>query len=107
DLDQSLMSFERMDRTSPDLWPEQIPGVSDYSDLLVSITPEPSPPKWLDEVEKVDHDMLQEFSSLTTSQLIEKVKDLHQLAFQLGLDEAHEMVRGKFLNILARTQKKI
>ncbi|CAH3159760.1 unnamed protein product [Porites lobata] len=47
-------------------------------------------------------DMLQEFGSLTTSQLMEKVRGLQNLAFQLGLDEAREMTRGKFLNILEK-----
>jgi hypothetical protein len=104
DLDQSLMSLERLDgRTSPDLWPEQMPGVSDFAALTL---PEASPPQWLADVERDDPDMLQEFGSLTTSQLVEKVRGLQELAFQLGLEEAHEMVRGKFLNILSRPAQK-
>ncbi|EDO49449.1 predicted protein, partial [Nematostella vectensis] len=62
-----------------------------------------SPPKWLNDLEKDDMDMLQEFGSLTTSQLMEKVRGLQNLAFQLGLDEAREMTRGKFLSILDKS----
>ncbi|XP_015762846.1 PREDICTED: protein lin-52 homolog [Acropora digitifera] len=106
ELDQSLqglISFERLDRASPDLWPEQIPGVSDFASLAVSPFTLTSPtPKWLADLEKDDMDMLQEFGSLTTSQLMEKVRGLQNLAFQLGLDEAREMTRGKFLNILEK-----
>ncbi|XP_022785301.1 protein lin-52 homolog isoform X1 [Stylophora pistillata] len=106
ELDQSLqglLSFERLDRASPDLWPEQIPGVSDFASLTVSpFSLSSTPPKWLAELEKDDMDMLQEFGSLTTSQLMEKVRGLQNLAFQLGLDEAREMTRGKFLNILEK-----
>jgi len=102
DMDQSLMSFERLDRNSPDLWPEQFPGVSDFA---YNIAPETTPPKWLTIIDKEDSDMLQEFGSLSPAQLVEKIRGLQELAFQLGLEEAHEMVRGKFLNILSRPQK--
>ncbi|XP_064623213.1 protein lin-52 homolog isoform X2 [Lineus longissimus] len=118
DLDQSLLSFERLDRASPDLWPEQIPGVSEFAALKHikkedtygigykskgKIAPH-TPPKWMAELEKDDVDMLQEFGSLTTSQLIDKVRGLQNLAYQLGLDEAREMTRGKFLNILQKNK---
>jgi len=56
-------------------------------------------------LDKDDRDMLQEFGSLTTSQLMEKVKALQNLAYQLGLEEAHEMTRGKFLNILGKSKQ--
>lgn len=40
-----------------------------------------------------------ELGSLPTFVLIQEVKKLHDLAYQLGLDEANEMTRGKYLNI--------
>jgi hypothetical protein len=30
DLELSLRALEKLDRSSPDLWPEQIPGVSQF-----------------------------------------------------------------------------
>jgi len=101
--EQSLISFETLDRKSPDLWPEQIPGVSDFA---YNNAPDVTPPKWLASINKEDPDMLQEFGSLSPAQLVEKVRGLQELSFQLGLEEAHEMVRGKFLNILTRQPKK-
>ncbi|CAK8680343.1 unnamed protein product [Clavelina lepadiformis] len=105
ELDQQLLSLEKLDRASPDLWPEQMSGVSDFiSSLKSPMSPGPSP-HWSGEVED-DIDMLQEFGSLTTASLMEKVRDLQNLAYQLGLDESREMTRGKFLNILDKPNQK-
>ncbi|XP_048394397.1 protein lin-52 homolog isoform X3 [Stegostoma tigrinum] len=87
DLEQSLLSFEKLDRASPDLWPEQMPGVAEFAASFKSpITS--SPPKWMAELEKDDIDMLKELGSLTTANLMEKVRGLQNLAYQLGLDES-------------------
>ncbi|XP_037249738.1 protein lin-52 homolog isoform X1 [Falco biarmicus] len=122
DLEASLLSFEKLDRASPDLWPEQLPGVAEFAASFKSpITS--SPPKWMAELENDDIDMLKELGSLTTANLMEKVRGLQNLAYQLGLDEwillmtipcgtiledkleAREMTRGKFLNILEKPKK--
>ena len=104
DLDQSLLSFEKLDRASPDLWPEQIPGVSDFVTGSPIAGPS-SPPRWLADLEKDDLDMLKDFGSLTPMQLLDKVKNLQNMAYSLGLEEAREMTRGKFLNILQKPNK--
>ncbi|XP_075007709.1 protein lin-52 homolog isoform X10 [Calonectris borealis] len=57
------------------------------------------------ELENDDIDMLKELGSLTTANLMEKVRGLQNLAYQLGLDESREMTRGKFLNILEKPKK--
>ncbi|KAA3673490.1 protein lin-52 [Paragonimus westermani] len=44
----------------------------------------------------------QNFGSLSTQQLMDKIKHLQNLAYQVGLEEAKEMTRGKFLNILGK-----
>ncbi|XP_069772177.1 protein lin-52 homolog isoform X2 [Narcine bancroftii] len=105
DLDQSLLSSEKLDRASPDLWPEQMPGVTEFASFKSPITS--SPPKWMAELEKDDNDMLKELGSLTYANLMEKVRGLQNLAYQLGLDESREMTRGKFLNILERPKKSL
>ncbi|XP_039560659.1 protein lin-52 homolog isoform X1 [Passer montanus] len=88
DLEASLLSFEKLDRASPDLWPEQLPGVAEFAASFKSpITS--SPPKWMAELENDDIDMLKELGSLTTANLMEKVRGLQNLAYQLGLDEYH------------------
>ncbi|CAM9505858.1 unnamed protein product [Lampetra fluviatilis] len=104
DMEQSLLSFEKLDRSSPELWPEQIPGVAEFAASFKSPIAS-SPPKWMADLEKDDLDMLQEFGSLTMANLMEKVRGLQNLAYQLGLDESREMTRGKFLNILERPKK--
>ncbi|KAM9554463.1 protein lin-52 homolog isoform 3-T3 [Guaruba guarouba] len=88
DLEASLLSFEKLDRASPDLWPEQLPGVAEFAASFKSpITS--SPPKWMAELENDDIDMLKELGSLTTANLMEKVRGLQNLAYQLGLDELY------------------
>ncbi|XP_064427410.1 protein lin-52 homolog isoform X9 [Mirounga angustirostris] len=72
DLEASLLSFEKLDRASPDLWPEQLPGVAEFAASFKSpITS--SPPKWMAEIERDDIDMLKELGSLTTANLMEKL----------------------------------
>ncbi|XP_053457751.1 protein lin-52 homolog isoform X4 [Nycticebus coucang] len=91
DLEASLLSFEKLDRASPDLWPEQLPGVAEFAASFKSpITS--SPPKWMAEIERDDIDMLKELGSLTTANLMEKVRGLQNLAYQLGLDEQSQAV---------------
>ncbi|XP_077522608.1 protein lin-52 homolog [Amblyomma americanum] len=103
DLEKALVSEEQLDgRLSPELWPERIPGVMEFAALL---SPPPNnttstKPKWaLDEDGLV---MLQELGSLTAAALLEKVKDLQNLAYKLGIEESREMTRGRFLDILRK-----
>ncbi|KAK3755399.1 hypothetical protein RRG08_026124 [Elysia crispata] len=103
--DDKLMSFENLDRASPELWPEKIPGVTEFEVEQKAKGKTSGTPKWLADLEKDDINLLQEFGSLTLSQLMEKVRGLQNLAYQLGLEEAREMTRGKFLNILAKPKQ--
>ncbi|CAG4953081.1 protein lin-52 homolog [Colias croceus] len=101
-LEESLLSLEKLDRASPELWPEQIPGVSEFAPLL---NPNQSPPSWNKGLTKEDMGLIQQLGSLTTIGLIMEVKKLHDLAYQLGLEEAKEMTRGKYLNIFSRKNR--
>ncbi|XP_076306190.1 DREAM core complex component lin-52 isoform X2 [Tachypleus tridentatus] len=100
-MEPSLLSQEKLDRSSPELWPEQIPGVSEFAALTSPASGENSQPEWKD-IDQEDVYMMQGFGSLTAAALIEKVKALQNLAYQLGVEEAREMTRGRFLNILER-----
>jgi len=51
------------------------------------------------EVQRDDYRMINEFASLTHSQLMEKVRALQNLAYQLGVEEAKQMSRGKCLDV--------
>ena len=39
-------------------------------------------------------------ATLSTSELMEKVKDLMDVAYQLGVSESNQMTRGRLLDIL-------
>ncbi|KAG0425137.1 hypothetical protein HPB47_027667 [Ixodes persulcatus] len=120
----NLLSEEQLDgRLSPELWPETIPGVTAFASLVPTLSiygsgkrrPTALPgvyskpmhsrsllPKWaLDEEGIV---MLQELGSLTASALLEKVKDLQNLAYKLGIEESREMTRGRFLDVLRKDE---
>ena len=99
-----LLSLEKLDRASPDLWPEQMNRVSDFISGLKSPMVPSSPPQWSGELED-NIAMLQDFSSLTTAGLMEKVRALQNLAYKLGLNESREMTRGKFLSILDKPKQ--
>eukprot|EP00794_Sanderia_malayensis_P019371 gene19371-21294_t len=149
DLDckqQEALCSKEILRSSPELWPEKIPGVGEFASHFGTsavLSKSEAVASSLDSaLEKDDRDMLQEFGSLTTSQLMDKVKALQNLAYQLGLEEvqrgtklkntmkkgwetalfltkcqkqsmseaggmlgslAREMTRGKFLNILGKS----
>ncbi|XP_046433016.1 lin-52 protein isoform X6 [Neodiprion pinetum] len=81
-VDESLMSLEKLDRASPDLWPEQ--SVNEY---VAQNSPQTEPPSWAATLAADDINKLHQ------------VKKLHDTAYQLGLEEAKEMTRGKYLNI--------
>ncbi|CAJ1073735.1 protein lin-52 homolog [Xyrichtys novacula] len=90
DFESSLLSFEKLDRASPDLWPEQLPGVAEFAASCKNPITN-LPPKWMAELESEDIEMLKELGSLTTANLMEKVKGLQNLAYQLGLEECEYM----------------
>ncbi|XP_047997906.1 protein lin-52 homolog [Leguminivora glycinivorella] len=101
-LEESLLSLEKLDRASPELWPEQMPGVSEFAPAQ---NPNQSPPAWSRGLTKEDVVVMQQLAALSTSGLIMEVKKLHDMAYQLGLEEAKEMTRGKYLNIFARRNR--
>lgn len=72
DLEASLLSFEKLDHASPNLWPEQLPCVAEFAASFESPIIN-LPPKWMAEIEHNDFNMLDELGSLTTSNLMEKV----------------------------------
>ncbi|XP_020281140.1 protein lin-52 homolog isoform X2 [Pseudomyrmex gracilis] len=95
-MEESLMSLEKLDRASPDLWPEQIPGVHEF---VAQNSPQMEPCFWTANLSSEDISQLHQLGSLAMTGLISEVKRLHDLAYQLGLEEAKEMTRGKYLNI--------
>ncbi|XP_022912776.1 protein lin-52 homolog [Onthophagus taurus] len=102
ELETSLMSMENMDRSSPELWPEKIPGMSEFMNLLTPPNNNNGKLPYSKEFTSEDENYLHQLASLPTAAVIAKVKELHDMAYQLGLEESKEMTRGKYLNIFSR-----
>ncbi|KAI4463397.1 lin52 family member [Holotrichia oblita] len=102
EFEESLLSMENLDRSSPELWPEKIPGMNEIMSIFTPPTAAKLP--YSKDFTPEDQTYLHQLASLSTSGLISKVKDLHDMAYQLGLEESKEMTRGKYLNIFSRTR---
>lgn len=98
DLESSLLALERLDRGSPDLWPDTIPGVSQF---VPFDTPNDSPAV-IKGLTQDDLSTIHQLGNLPTQHLMDEVKRLQNIAYQLGLEETKEMTRGKYLNILRK-----
>ncbi|KAL0117911.1 hypothetical protein PUN28_008946 [Cardiocondyla obscurior] len=92
-IEDSLMSLEKLDRASPDLWPEQ-----SVHEFVAQNSPQTEPCFWA-AMSQDDISHVHQLGNLSMTGLISEVKRLHDLAYQLGLEEAKEMTRGKYLNI--------
>ncbi|KAJ8968314.1 hypothetical protein NQ317_007564 [Molorchus minor] len=95
----SLLSMENLDRSSPELWPEKIPGVTDFINSFQSTPQSATKLPYSRELTPEDQNYLHQLASLPTAGLIAKVKDLHDIAYQLGVEESKEVTRGKYLNL--------
>ncbi|XP_011496391.1 PREDICTED: protein lin-52 homolog [Ceratosolen solmsi marchali] len=92
--EESLISLEKLDRASPDLWPEQ-----SITKFVAQNSPQMEIPVWSTNLTTDDMNQLYQLGHLSMNELITEVKKLHDTAYQLGLEEAKEMTRGKYLNI--------
>ncbi|XP_037912720.1 protein lin-52 homolog isoform X2 [Hermetia illucens] len=99
----SLLSMEKLDRSSPDLWPEK--SVSNFVNM--SNTPiNSSPPAWTRGLSQEDLNSMHQLGVLSTNGLIAEIRKLYDQAYQFGLMEAKEMTRGKYLAIFANAKRK-
>lgn len=103
DLESSLMALEKLDRSSPDLWPDHIPGVSQF---IPHETPQDSPSvnqlSVLQGLSQEDLSTIYQLGNLPVATLLNEVKKLHDIAYELGIEERKEMIRGKYLNIFKK-----
>ncbi|KAF6211958.1 hypothetical protein GE061_012475 [Apolygus lucorum] len=103
---ESLLSLEKLDRSSPELWPEAIPGVTEYAarNSLTNIAKNVA-----DQIRVLDAEdtkLLNYYRTLNKDNLLQELRKLHDLAYKLGLEESKEMTRGRFLNILPSGRRK-
>ncbi|XP_045476054.1 protein lin-52 homolog [Harmonia axyridis] len=104
ELEASLYSMEILDRASPELWPEKIPGMSEYVNGLTPVRTTKLP--YSKEMNQEDQNYMHQLASLPTAELITKVKQLHDIAYQLGVEEKNEVTRGKYLNLFNKKRSK-
>ncbi|KAJ8950986.1 hypothetical protein NQ318_006370 [Aromia moschata] len=102
----SLLSMENLDRTSPELWPEKIPGVTDFINSFQTTPQSVTKLPYSRELTQEDQNYLHQLASLPTAGLIAKVKELHDIAYQLGVEESKEVTRGKYLNLFNKKRNK-
>ncbi|XKL59660.1 hypothetical protein PGB90_000676 [Kerria lacca] len=101
EVDPSLIALETLDRTSPELWPEPIPGVSVFAHLHSSFQNKSQQP-WNRPLDREDISLLNYYGTLSQKELIAEIKKLYDIAYNLGAEEAREMTRGKYLHILQK-----
>lgn len=102
-----LMSMEKLDRNSPEIWPEKIPGVNEFAALNSIGKRDPErPPAWAQGLSQEDINSMHQLGALSPVGLIAEIKKLYDQSYQLGLEEAREMTRGKYLNIFSQMGRK-
>lgn len=92
--EESLISLEKLDRASPDLWPEQ-----SITKFVAQNSSQNEVPVWATNLTSDDMNQLYQLSNMSVDDIVLEVKKLLDASYKLGLEEAKEMTRGKYLNI--------
>nr|XP_034184252.1 protein lin-52 homolog isoform X3 [Osmia lignaria] len=71
--------------------PVDQPGVNEF---VAQHSPQTEPSSWASGLTPDDINQLHQLGNLSMNGLISEVKKLHDMAYQLGLEEAKEMTRG-------------
>ncbi|XP_055538490.1 protein lin-52 homolog isoform X1 [Wyeomyia smithii] len=100
DDESNLMSLEKLDHDSPHMWPQK--AVDRFSTPNLNF----SPPAWTKGLTQDDINSMYQLGALSANGIIAEVKKLYDQAYQLGVQEAKEMTRGKYLNIFSGSRKK-
>ncbi|XP_003427333.1 protein lin-52 homolog [Nasonia vitripennis] len=97
--EDSLMSLEKIQgRESPDLWPEE--SITRFiTQNLTSI----DVPTWSMDLTTDDKQEALRLGQLSKEEIALEVKKLLDSAYHLGVDEAKEMTRGKYLSIFKQS----
>lgn len=97
--EDSLMSLEKIQgRESPDLWPEE--SITRFITQNLTST---NTPTWSINLTMDDKQEALRLGQLSKDEIALEVKKLLDSAYHLGVDEAKEMTRGKYLNIFKQS----
>ena len=105
----ALLSNETINgRSSPEIWPETVLNLSKFysknrASIRVPATVATGGVSGKVNFEKGDITILSEYSTLSTQGILSKLDELENIAYELGVQELHEINRGKFLNIFDNT----
>ncbi|CAG5109485.1 Oidioi.mRNA.OKI2018_I69.chr2.g4017.t1.cds [Oikopleura dioica] len=84
-------------RSSPEIWPEVIPGSNQFAENVATTNQAGNELDRELETNKVKK--LAELQQLSDQEILHKMKKLKQRAYSIGLTEAKEVERSKMLNI--------
>lgn len=83
-------------------------GVRRFLSSLVPLTSTPvlekSGSEWNSEFSADEMNLLYSFASLSDSAIMDRIREFHNVSYQLGLEESHEMVRGNLLQIFHQSE---
>jgi len=113
--DNFLLSSENL-RASPELWPEKIPGSDNYTKSVGKHVKENENGLTQDDIRNIYRKfvkfnihafnnlilynlLLAELGSLPKTEIVAEIRRLYDEGYQLGVEEAKEVTRGKYLNI--------
>ncbi|CAF0746359.1 unnamed protein product [Brachionus calyciflorus] len=100
-----LFSDEKLDRSSPQMWSQSNFESNDLSNSKSSKSISGTTSRWMTDLNKEDIKLLNELATLSPDQLMDKVKDLMEIAYQLGEEESHQLTRGRLLDILDKKEE--
>ena len=100
--DEFLSCQETLDRSSPTIWPQSVPGLLDFM--------KKSEPEWklgesewdlskLEMLEADDYELIYCFRDSKPNQLMEQIQEINDYAYQLNIEESKEVNRGIILQI--------
>lgn len=76
-----------------------VPGVKDFISMNTPSLISTPPPDWSNGLTQDDINSMHQLGALSHSGLITEIQKLNDQTYQLGVQEAKEMTRGKYLNI--------
>ncbi|XP_070490046.1 protein lin-52 homolog isoform X1 [Chironomus tepperi] len=91
--DNFLLSSENL-RASPELWPEKIPGSDNFTKTVSKHVKENENGLTQDDIRNI-----YQLGSLPKTEIVAEIRRLYDEGYQLGVEEAKEVTRGKYLNI--------
>ncbi|OZC05202.1 hypothetical protein X798_07821 [Onchocerca flexuosa] len=89
-------------RKSPELFPENVPGAWDMNRTLTTAAGDFRSSRFRTELDTQDVRLVNELGQFSADQLMEYVRNLQNSAYTLGIEEAKQFSKGKFLRIFEK-----